>query len=166
MRPAVSTNPTNNAPKKAPRIEPIPPITITTKAKIKILSPIPTCTARSGPSIPPATAHSAAPTPNTAVNKPCTWLPIAIAMSRFAAPARTCIPTRVRVMSTYNNKATNKPTPIMSKRYAGYIKPGSSSTGPLKESGGFKVMGCAPHIKRTVSLHISKIAKVPNTCDR
>ncbi len=116
VRPAVSTTPTNIAPKNAPRIEPMPPMTMTTNAKIKILSPMPTCTANKGPSMPPAMAHRAAPTPNTAVNKRVTLLPMAKAISRLAAPARTCMPTRVRVISTYKNKATAKPTPMMNKR--------------------------------------------------
>ena len=40
----VSVTPTSNEPIKAPFIDPIPPITITTKASIKIGSPIPTST--------------------------------------------------------------------------------------------------------------------------
>jgi hypothetical protein len=61
----VSTAPTSSAPTNAPRIEPIPPITITTKARIRMFSPMPTCTARIGPSMAPASAHRAAPSANT-----------------------------------------------------------------------------------------------------
>ena len=40
-RPAVSTKPTSSAPTKAPRIEPMPPITIHTSTRIRICSPMP-----------------------------------------------------------------------------------------------------------------------------
>ena len=53
----VSTSPTRSAPTNAPRIEPMPSITITTKARMRMFSPMPTCTARSGPSIAPASAE-------------------------------------------------------------------------------------------------------------
>ena len=43
-RPNVSVTPTNKAPTKAPLIEPIPPMIITTNANIRTGSPIPTST--------------------------------------------------------------------------------------------------------------------------
>src|SRR5262249_7647864 len=95
-RPIVSTSPTSTAPTSAPRIEPMPPMTMTTKARIRMFSPIPTCTASSGPSSAPATAHSPAPTPKSSVNSRRMSTPIASAISRFEAPARTSMPTRVR----------------------------------------------------------------------
>ena len=60
-----------------------------------MFSPMPTCTARIGPSIAPAIAHSAAPTPNTIVKSVRMFTPIAVAISRFEAPARTSMPVRV-----------------------------------------------------------------------
>jgi hypothetical protein len=47
----------------------MPPMMMTTKARISTLSPMPTCTASNGPSRPPASAQSAAPKTKTAVNK-------------------------------------------------------------------------------------------------
>ena len=44
LRIAVSMTPTSSAPTNAPRTEPTPPMTITTKVEIRICSPIPTCT--------------------------------------------------------------------------------------------------------------------------
>ncbi len=43
-RPSVSVSPTSSAPTSAPLIEPIPPMTMTTKARISTGSPMPTCT--------------------------------------------------------------------------------------------------------------------------
>src|SRR2546422_2267176 len=45
----------------------MPPMTMTTKARMRMFSPIPTCTAKRGPSSAPATAHRPAPTPNSSV---------------------------------------------------------------------------------------------------
>ena len=44
-RPMVSTMPTTSAPTSAPRIEPMPPMTITTSTWMRISSPMPGCTA-------------------------------------------------------------------------------------------------------------------------
>ncbi len=52
---------------KAPRIEPMPPMMITTKARIRMFSPMPICTVWIGACIRPASAASAAPSPNTSV---------------------------------------------------------------------------------------------------
>src|SRR5206468_11439759 len=80
VRPSVSTTPTSSAPSRAPRMEPTPPITTTTKAGMRMFSPMPTCTASKGPSKQPATAQRAAPRPNTAVNSRGTLTPIAEAI--------------------------------------------------------------------------------------
>ena len=42
--PNVSVSPTKSAPINAPRMDPMPPITMTTKARISTGSPMPTCT--------------------------------------------------------------------------------------------------------------------------
>ncbi len=65
--PSVSVMPTRSAPTSAPRIEPMPPITITTKARISTGSPIPTCTDWSVPTSAPASPASAAPSAKTSV---------------------------------------------------------------------------------------------------
>ena len=65
-----------------------------------MLSPMPTWTASSGPSIAPASPQNAAPTPNTTVNSRRMSVPIAVAISRLDAPARTSMPIRVRVTRT------------------------------------------------------------------
>ena len=77
---------------------------------------MPTCTASKGPSMAPATAHMAAPKPNTRVNKRWMLMPMAMAMSRLDAPARTHAPMRVWVTTRYKNKAKAKPTPMMTSR--------------------------------------------------
>src|SRR5664279_587100 len=41
----------------------MPPMTMTTKARMRMFSPMPTCTASSGPMRTPATAHRPAPMP-------------------------------------------------------------------------------------------------------
>ena len=53
-RPSVSIMPTRIAARNAPRIEPMPPITMMTKARIRMFSPIPICTVRIGACINPA----------------------------------------------------------------------------------------------------------------
>ena len=69
-RPSVSTRPTSSAATKAPRIEPMPPITMTTKARISTLSPMPGSTERIGATIAPAKPASMAPKPNTTHEQP------------------------------------------------------------------------------------------------
>ncbi len=65
--PIVSVTPTKIDPIKAPFMDPIPPMTITTKAKIKIGSPIPTSTDCIAPIIAPAKPANAAPIAKTIV---------------------------------------------------------------------------------------------------
>jgi len=66
-RPIVSTTPTMTAPTRAPLMEPMPPITMTTKARISTGSPMPTCTDWSAPTRAPARPASAAPSAKTTV---------------------------------------------------------------------------------------------------
>src|SRR3569833_1528630 len=49
-RPSVSIMPTKIAARNAPRIEPMPPITMMTKARMRMFSPMPICTVRIGAS--------------------------------------------------------------------------------------------------------------------
>ena len=97
----------------------MPPSTVTTSARIRIGSPMPTCTAVSGAVIMPAKPASAAPTPNTTVNTRGTSTPSAIAMLRSLAPARTHMPARVCAISRYNAPTTSSPAPSTSRRNAG-----------------------------------------------
>ena len=64
-----------------------------------MFSPMPTCTASSGPISTPATAHRPAPMPKTTVKSRLMSTPMAVAISRFEAPARTSAPIRVFVTS-------------------------------------------------------------------
>ncbi|MNT86767.1 hypothetical protein D3C72_2270930 [compost metagenome] len=57
---------------------------------------MPTCTDISGASAAPASPDKAAPSAKMAVNSHRTFTPIICTMSRFEAPARTHMPTRVR----------------------------------------------------------------------
>src|SRR5207245_837685 len=59
--PKVSARPTSSAPKKAPLIEPIPPITTTTNERMRTFSPIPGYTVVSGAASIPARPGSAVP---------------------------------------------------------------------------------------------------------
>src|SRR5256885_3780630 len=67
-RPAVSTMPTSRAPTRAPRMEPMPPMTMHTSTRIRMSSPMPTCTEVMGPSSAPATAASMADRKSTRLN--------------------------------------------------------------------------------------------------
>ena len=64
----------------------------------------------------PATAQSAAPMPNTPVKSTLILMPMAMAISRLDAPARTQAPIRVLVTKTKSSKAMAKPTAMMTKR--------------------------------------------------
>src|SRR5260370_1167179 len=85
-RPAVSTMPTSRAPTRAPRMEPMPPMTMHTSTRIRMSSPMPTCTEVMGPSSAPATAASMAPSVNTPRNSSGTRTPISVAIWRLEAP--------------------------------------------------------------------------------
>ena len=87
--------PTSRAATKAPRIEPMPPMTITTKARIRIWSPMPGSTDRIGATMTPAKPASMAPKPNTIMNRRLMSTPSAETIGALVAPARTSMPTRV-----------------------------------------------------------------------
>ncbi|MNU02096.1 hypothetical protein D3C72_2457020 [compost metagenome] len=63
--PKVSANPTSIAARKAPRIDPMPPITTTTKQMMSTPLPMPGYTDDTGAAIMPASAASATPAANT-----------------------------------------------------------------------------------------------------
>ena len=66
-RPRVSVTPTRMAPTSAPLIEPMPPMTTTTKAMMRTGSPMPTWTDWIGPISAPARPARAAPRAKTMV---------------------------------------------------------------------------------------------------
>ena len=96
----MSTRPTRSAARKAPRIEPMPPMTMTTKARISTLSPMPGSTDRIGATIAPAKPASIAPKPKTSVNRSRMLTPSAETIGALVAPARTSMPMRVWLTST------------------------------------------------------------------
>ena len=81
-----------------------------------MFSPMPTCTASSGPISTPATAHRPAPMPNTTVNSRLMSTPMAVAISRLEAPARTSAPIRVFATSRYSSSASASPAPMITSR--------------------------------------------------
>jgi hypothetical protein len=78
----------------------MPPITITTKARIRMLSPMPGSTERIGATIAPAKPASMAPKPNTIMKSLWMLTPSADTMEALLAPARTSMPTRVWLTRT------------------------------------------------------------------
>ena len=66
-RPITSNTPTSIDATTAPRIDPMPPITMTTNARISISSPIPDSTERIGPAIRPARPARKEPIPKIIV---------------------------------------------------------------------------------------------------
>ena len=66
-RPTISNTPTKMDATKAPRIDPMPPITMTTKARISMSSPMPDSTDMRGAAIKPANPAKNAPMPNMIV---------------------------------------------------------------------------------------------------
>ena len=99
-RPSVSTRPMSRAARKAPRIEPMPPMTMTTKARMRMVSPIPGSTDRMGAIMMPAKPASIAPKPNTIKNRRRMSTPRADTIAALVAPARTSMPIRVWATST------------------------------------------------------------------
>ena len=130
-----------------------------------MFSPMPTWTASSGPSSAPATPQSAAPMPKTIVNSRGMSVPIAVAISRSEAPARTSAPIRVFCTKSHSSSASARPMPRISSRYAGYCSPGSSSTGPASAAGAASGRSL-PKTILVPSLRIRISAKVASTCER
>ena len=82
-RPSVSTRPISNAAMNAPRIEPMPPITITTKARMRMFVPMPGSTEMIGAIMMPAKPASMVPKPNTNMNSRSMLTPSAETMRRI-----------------------------------------------------------------------------------
>src|SRR3989441_609778 len=119
--PKVSARPTSSAPKKAPLIEPIPPMTTTTNERMRTLSPIPGYTVVSGAASMPARPASAVPALKRIAKRRRTSIPSASTISAFEAPARTRMPKRV--LRTIWRMATPMPThaKAVNARHAGQV---------------------------------------------
>ncbi len=116
MRDIVSTRPSSSDPMTAPLSEPMPPMTMTTKLRIRKLSPMPDSTARKGLAITPANPASAEPKANTSVYSSATLIPKAPSSSRCVTPARTHMPMRVRPMIQYSRAMTAIPATMTARR--------------------------------------------------
>ncbi len=97
----------------------MPPITITTKARISTGSPMPTCTDWIVPTSAPASPASAAPSAKTSVYSRSISTPSAAIISRSASPARIRMPSRVCPISQNSPPAIPSPIPMIASRYSG-----------------------------------------------
>lgn len=118
-RPRASVMPMRSDPTSAPRTEPTPPTTITTKVVMRMRSPMPISTASSGAAMTPAKPHSVAPSTKTRVKSRWILMPSASTISPSSAPARTSMPTRVREISHHRPTATSTPAPMSARRMTG-----------------------------------------------
>ena len=131
----MSTKPTSSEAISAPVIEPMPPITTTTKQMMRMLPPMPGYTDDSGAAIMPARAASATPPAKTTRYSWRMSTPRPRTMSRLLAPARIIMPRRVRFTTTYSATATTRQASDAKTRYHGYsmspprLKPPASQGG-------------------------------------
>ncbi len=98
---------------------PIPPITTTTKQTMSTCVPMPGYTDETGAASIPASAASATPSAKTRRYTRSMSIPSDCTISRWDAPARMVIPTRVRWMRSQRRPATARHTPDMNSRYTG-----------------------------------------------
>src|SRR5438445_269816 len=150
--PKVSARPTSSAPKKAPLIEPIPPITTTTNERMRTFSPIPGYTVVSGAASIPARPASAVPALKTIANRRRTSIPSASTISAFEAPARTRMPKRV--LRTIWRMATPMQTQarVVSARHAGQVCVSPSGIVQASAAGVLTPCTSLPHKARCSSL--------------
>src|SRR5437899_2822228 len=153
--PKVSARPTSSAPKKAPLIEPIPPITTTTNERMRTFSPIPGYTVVSGAASIPARPASAVPALKTIANRRRTSIPSASTISAFEAPARTRMPKRV--LRTIWRMATPMQTQAraVSARHAGQVCVSPSGIVQASAAGVLTPCTSLPHKARCSSLKSS-----------
>ncbi len=130
--PKVSAIPTRSAPRKAPLIDPIPPMTTTTKERMRMLSPMPGYTVVSGAASIPARPASAVPALKTTENTRRTSMPSASTISAFEAPARTRMPKRVPRISWRMPAASAMQASAVKARQAGQVC--ASPSGIVNES--------------------------------
>ena len=100
----------------APRTEPMPPITTTTKHMMSTDEPMLGYTLDTGAATMPATAARPTPSANTMAWISLMFTPRDSAMSRLKAPARIFMPRRVLEISRYSATASAMHTPEMNSR--------------------------------------------------
>ncbi len=91
-------------------------MTMTTSAGIRMDSPMPTCTATSGPMSAPASAARAAPEHKNAAKDARDAHPHQLGHPAVGRAARTSMPTRLWLTSRYSSSATSTPAPSTSSR--------------------------------------------------
>ncbi|MCY1364079.1 hypothetical protein D9M69_508690 [compost metagenome] len=114
--PKVSTRPTMSAATSAPRTEPMPPMTTTTKHMISTELPMPGYTLEMGEAIMPAMAARATPSANTTPWIRRMLMPRASVISRLKAPARIFMPRRVFEIRRYRPSASATHTAEITSR--------------------------------------------------
>ncbi|MCY1293716.1 hypothetical protein D9M70_429840 [compost metagenome] len=92
--------------------------------------------------------------------------PRAPTISWSSAPARISIPRRVWLISSHIPRATSRPAPMNSRRLTGYIRPGSTSTKALYQSGVGMAGGLRPNSRVMSSLVKNTTARVASTWSR
>src|SRR3546814_5103119 len=107
------------AARNAPLMDPIPPMTTTTKQMIRMLFPMPGYTDEMGAAMAPARAANATPMANTMRYRRLMSMPKELIISRLLAPARIIMPSRVRPSTQYSSPATSRHTMEMNRRYTG-----------------------------------------------
>ena len=117
--PKVSTKPTSSEAMSAPVMEPMPPITTTTKQMMSTLAPMLGYTEDMGAEIMPASAASATPPAKTMRYSRRMSMPSPRTMSRLLAPARIIMPRRVRLTTQYSATASTMQAADAKRRYQG-----------------------------------------------
>ena len=148
--------------------EPMPPMTMTTKARISTLSPMPGSTERIGAAITPAKPASMAPKPKTSMNRRRISTPSAATIGALVAPARTSMPTRVRSTS-HQSSAGRSPAraPMMASAIDRVEQPGHQlRCRPTAASGIGTCSGAAPQTTFTPWFRNRMTPKVASTCVR
>jgi hypothetical protein len=165
-RPAVSTTPTSSAPKNAPRIEPDASddddherqnqdVLAHAHLHRQQRAQHARLPARTGQR---PGKHPREQTPH--------GTPMASAMSRLDAPARTCMPKRVRVTSRYKQQRHQQAHSDDEEPIGGIVKVRQKLHRPGQRVRRVQLRGWLPQIMRTASLAMSSMANVPSTCDR
>src|SRR5581483_9938293 len=128
------SSPTISAASNAPSSEPNPPITMTTKASVRMAAPIDGSACRKGAAITPASAASAEPTLKTPSETSGVLMPSALTISASETAERITMPTRVRRSTSPITAQITTDTARMNSRYTGYWPP-MNGTDPLSPDG-------------------------------
>jgi hypothetical protein len=111
-------------------MDPMPPTTITTSARISTGSPMPDWTDRIGPANAPASPARPAPSMNSDFLSRSTLAPSTLTIEALLAPARTSMPNRVFWIRNHAPSATSTPTAMIRIRYTGYGAPNTEMAPP------------------------------------